>query len=107
MVDAAPPRMTSRAGERPAMSALARLQAEKGRWLTNLKHESVRLTDIERLVARALDGTRDRRALGEMISRSIDAGLVSLGPFDPEAGDVDQLVESALEFFGRVALLVA
>lgn len=106
-VAVSPPRMTSRAGERPAMSALARLQAEKECWVTNQKYESVQLTDIERLVARALDGTRDCRALSEMVSRSIDSGLVSLGPFDPEAGDVDQLVGRTLEFFGRAALLVA
>ena len=108
-VAVSPPCVTSRAGERPAVSPLARLQAETGCWLTNQKHESVRLTNIERLVARALDGTRDRRELSEMVSRAIESGLVSLGVLEQvgEPSDSNQLVEHMLGFFGRSALLVA
>jgi SAM-dependent methyltransferase len=103
------PRLTGRAGERPAVSPLARFQAESANVLTNQKHEPIQITDVERLVARSLDGTRDRKALAEAVGQALAAGVVSLGPFAEatEAGDIDQVVEDALQFFGRAALLVA
>lgn len=104
-----PPRLTSRAGERPLLSPLARLHAEQGSVLTNQKQEQIQITDFGRMMARSLDGTRDRQALAELVHRSLDAGLVSLGPLDEieETRNIDQIVERVLESFGRAALLVA
>jgi methyltransferase-like protein len=48
---------------RPVASPLARLQVDRGRPLTNLRHEPVRLDEANRRVLRLLDGTRDRDAL--------------------------------------------
>jgi methyltransferase-like protein/2-polyprenyl-3-methyl-5-hydroxy-6-metoxy-1,4-benzoquinol methylase len=57
------PKLVYRPSVRPIASPLARLQAERGRQLTNLRHESVLLDDIDRRVLPLLDGTRDRDAI--------------------------------------------
>jgi methyltransferase-like protein/trans-aconitate methyltransferase len=58
------PLFTSEPDDRPAASRLARLQAAKGKLVTNLRHRSVYLTEeLPRYVLTLLDGTRDRQAL--------------------------------------------
>src|SRR5262249_7877500 len=48
---------------RPKARPLARQQAERGAWATNLRHEAVALNDFNRQVLRHLDGTRDSDAM--------------------------------------------
>jgi methyltransferase-like protein/trans-aconitate methyltransferase len=58
--------------ELPCASAMARLQAEKGEWVTNHRHETVRLEDpLVRRLLTLLDGTRDSRAIEEEMARFI------------------------------------
>lgn len=59
-----PPRLSTTVGERPRVSALARLEAARGEMLTTARHTAIRLDDElgQRLVM-LLDGTRDRAAL--------------------------------------------
>lgn len=104
-----PPRLVARAGERPLIGPLARLQARSGEALTNQRHEAVRVSAFQRFAAGLLDGTRDRGGLGEAISRALVAGEVALGPFDPaqDPGNADEVVERVLEWFGRAGLLIA
>jgi hypothetical protein len=56
---------------RPVASALARLQAERGLPLTNLRHGRVILDEFSLRLLRLLDGTRDRDALLAMLSRRV------------------------------------
>src|SRR5262249_35064970 len=58
-----PPRFTTEVTGRPVASPLARLQAEAGGTVTNLRHEVVRLGEAERHMLPLLDGTRDRAGL--------------------------------------------
>lgn len=86
------PHLSLEAGERPVASAVARLQAEKGELLTNLRHRAVCLKDErERRLIRLLDGTRNRsdlaRDLGEVEGCTVD-------------------LDSLLREFGRLALLL-
>jgi methyltransferase-like protein/cyclopropane fatty-acyl-phospholipid synthase-like methyltransferase len=62
----APP-MTLALSTRPVASALARLQAERGLPLTNLRHGRVILDEFSLRLLRLLDGTRDRDALLAML----------------------------------------
>lgn len=48
---------------RPRASAMARLQAQEGALIANLRHESTTLDEPARLLVALLDGTRDRAAL--------------------------------------------
>jgi methyltransferase-like protein/2-polyprenyl-3-methyl-5-hydroxy-6-metoxy-1,4-benzoquinol methylase len=58
-----PPRFASQAGSHPLASPLARIQAETGTRVTNLRHRQVVLNDLEAVLLRYLDGRRDRYAL--------------------------------------------
>jgi methyltransferase-like protein len=55
--------------ERPATTPFARLQAEDNNIVTNLRHELVRVDDLERHIIRHLDGSHDQAALIEAMAR--------------------------------------
>jgi SAM-dependent methyltransferase len=89
------PRFASAPSERPRASALARLQASAGEWVTTLKHDTLRIEDgAGRRLLTLLDGTRDR---AELI-RSLSADAQT-------AGDIDVQLDSRLERLAHLALL--
>jgi SAM-dependent methyltransferase len=85
------------AGERPAASPLARLQAEAAAVVTNLRHGLVPLDEQERLVLRHLDGRRDRAAL---LGAQANEGTLTLAN---DAGVLDRVLRG----LAGKALLVA
>ena len=88
------PRFSIEAGERPLASLVARLQAESGARVTNLRHERVTLDTPERELLHLLDGTRDRAALLQAMRTQ------------PRSGeDRARTIEGSLMFLGRAALL--
>jgi methyltransferase-like protein/SAM-dependent methyltransferase len=91
-----PPRLVVDASERPTATPLARLQAASGPVVTNLRHQAVLLSALERLVLRQLDGSRDR------------AQLVRALPDDCAGpGARGELLDQCLRRLARHALLVA
>lgn len=63
-------------GDRPRCSHLARLQAERGEVVTNLRHAPVHLADrATRLLLPLIDGTRDRRSLATELARLHPHGM--------------------------------
>lgn len=74
----APPPFTTTIGDRPATTALARLQAAQGYRVTSLRGESVTLDEIHRQTLRHLDGTTDRSRLMELLMERLRAGEFSL-----------------------------
>jgi methyltransferase-like protein/2-polyprenyl-3-methyl-5-hydroxy-6-metoxy-1,4-benzoquinol methylase len=66
------------AGDRPLASPLARLQAVSDAHVTNLRHEVVGLTKCARRLLPLLDGSRDRRALVEVLLEKLNQGELSL-----------------------------
>ena len=89
------PRIAARPSDRPAVSPLARRQAESGFMVTDLVGHSVRLEGpaVRRLV-QLLDGTRDRTALMKEITP-----LMPPGQLTPER------LEGQLNELARLALL--
>ena len=89
---------TPTAGTRPQAFALARWQAGRRESVTNLRHESIRLTDpLARTLLTLLDGTRER---DEMVN-----ALAVRGAFgDPAA--VAMRVDDTLASFARLGLLL-
>jgi methyltransferase-like protein/trans-aconitate methyltransferase len=68
------------AGEYPCASSLARLQAWQGQVLvSNLWHAFVRLDERERVLLTHLDGSRDRKALGEAMAGGVTADERDVG----------------------------
>jgi hypothetical protein len=98
-----PPRFAATAGELPAASPLARVQAQQSALVTTLRHTTVELEDTaDRCLLLLLDGTRNRDALVDELRsflRSLDK---------PEGGDIQaELLEMRLQRLAKQALLVA
>jgi len=101
------PRFAMKAGERPKASALARLQAEKGLPVTNLRHETVIPDEFNRQLLRHLDGHRDRSALLEVLAELVSEGVLAIqrqGQKVQETAAVRAILGQALdENLGKLA----
>jgi methyltransferase-like protein len=64
--------------DRPTASPMARLQAEAGPRVTNLRHRTVELGAFERLVLRQLDGHRNRSAILDALVQAGATGQFQL-----------------------------
>ena len=100
--------------EKPRTSALVRLQASQGARVTNLRHESLRVNDVERKVLGLLDGARGRSEVIEGLMAAVAAGDLSLKrdqqPIADPADRLEQLgrfYDQMLPQLGRKALLLA
>jgi methyltransferase-like protein/2-polyprenyl-3-methyl-5-hydroxy-6-metoxy-1,4-benzoquinol methylase len=69
------PPMALTVRERPAVSPVARLQAQESALVTNLRHERVTLDDLDRHLIQYLDGSRDQAEL----VRCLEEGPVADG----------------------------
>jgi SAM-dependent methyltransferase len=100
-----PPPLACAPGERPAVSLLARRQAEAGGKVINRLHRSVGLTDpmVRRLV-QLLDGTRDRNTLVADLRAQAHA-LAADGAEPPTV--THAVVERTLQSLARLGLLIA
>jgi hypothetical protein len=73
------PRLTTRPGERPLASALARWQARRGGIVTTITGATVNLEGaLAREMVGLLDGTRDRGAIVAELGRLYEAGRIGL-----------------------------
>jgi methyltransferase-like protein/SAM-dependent methyltransferase len=102
------------APERPRTTPLVRLQASRKARVTNLRHESLPVNEIERRVLRLLDGTRGRPEVVSELVAGVVAGQLSLkrgGQPITEPADcatqLERMYDQILLQFGRKALLVA
>jgi len=101
-----PPAFTTAPGEHPVASPLARLQAMEGTDVTNLRHDSVRLGEVERLVLPMLDGTRSRGGVTSALLAGRDGALISVAGGSDRKSDVAEAVERTVERLARGALLI-
>jgi methyltransferase-like protein len=89
------PAFVATAGGRPVASPFARWQSAHRKRVTNLRHENVALTDVERRVLPAMDGTRDRPALAALVA-----------PDSPGSAQTEAL-NAILSRLAKMALLLA
>ncbi len=114
-----PPSFVVDISDKPVASPLARMQAQAGRTVTNLRHEAGELNDFGREVVVLLDGRFDRAAIVGKLIPLVENGLIKLtrnipgaGP-EPSgrAGSLGQAVEDSLDHclkkLAKFALLVA
>ena len=85
------------AAARPRVTAMARLQAQEGPMVANLRHEPTTLDDPARVLVTLLDGTRDRAALLTDLATRM-AGIAR--------DDLAVWLEASLTELARSALLV-
>jgi methyltransferase-like protein len=67
-----PPRFVQEIGPRPTTTPLARFQAAAGTAVTNLRHQAVGLSLLDRLVLCHLDGRHDRAELVRVLADEAD-----------------------------------
>ncbi|MEX0712951.1 MAG: methyltransferase regulatory domain-containing protein, partial [Pirellulales bacterium] len=102
-----PARLVVEAGQRPLSSPLARLQAARGGYVTNMRHYPAQLSDIDAVVLRHLDGSRGREELVEVLAGLLASGELSVEGDAAASGDVlRREVDASLERLASGALLV-
>ena len=97
---AAPWRFATEAAQRPKATALARLQAERGQVVTNLRHEGVTLDESSRQMLRQLDGQRDRAQVLDTMTDLVMSGALTIqqhGQRVTERAAVREALESAID----------
>lgn len=109
-----PYRFTLTPGEKPIASPLCRLQAKRGRLVTNRRHEIVNLDVVAQQLVQHLDGEHDREALLDELVKQAHAGVLVLKTNDiPITEDsqirqvMSQAMEKTLENCARSGLLVS
>ncbi|NWG22603.1 MAG: methyltransferase regulatory domain-containing protein [Chloroflexi bacterium] len=104
-----PPHVAQRAGERPMVTALTRLEARAGSEVTNRYHEMIHLDPFDRQLAQFLDGSHDRAALAQAMAGAIATGQVQPAEHEAPVTTVADLaldVDRRVHWFAQVALLV-
>jgi methyltransferase-like protein/SAM-dependent methyltransferase len=92
--------------EYPRARPLARYQAEQQTVVTNLLHERVKLTQLQRCLLPYLDGTRDRAALREVLA-TCERAHPQKETEAQQAETLEQRLEDMLGWMERSALLLA
>jgi methyltransferase-like protein len=107
------PRFVLEISERPVASPVARLQAQNGNKVTNLRHERIELAGTCYHLLRYLDGSRDRAALLDALAGLVAEGVIEVQQDDKPVKDVKQArgvlaeaLDSKLCQLARAALLV-
>jgi len=77
--------------EKPVSWGYARWQAREGDLVTTLQHRKCRLAELDAVLLRAMDGSRDREALVDESQAAIDRGEVQVRWEGPEVTNPDQL----------------
>ena len=108
-----PYRFEQTVSEKPVALSISRLQAERGRMVTNLRHEIVNLDVVAQALVPLLDGEHDRDALMEALVKKAQDGTLVLRANDQPITDeaqtrnvMQQALEKTLENCARSALLV-
>ena len=93
---------TTRVSSTPATTPLARLEAQRGYKVTNLRGESIVLDELHRQTVRQLDGARDLAQLTDALMAALQKGELQLQRDSDkssvtEAGEMRTLLRPALE----------
>lgn len=80
-----PDRMEKGAHRRPTISAWGRAQARAGNIVTNLRHEAITLSEVERFIVPLLDGTRDMKTIANDVASLIRTGILNVDTENKQA----------------------
>jgi methyltransferase-like protein/cyclopropane fatty-acyl-phospholipid synthase-like methyltransferase len=92
----------------PEVSCVIRLQAQRGVLVTNLRHERVRVDDLDRFLITHLDGTRDLYALSKLVEHSpqADRWIEQLLVEQPQEQTLVSGLEERLDWYAKNAMIV-
>jgi methyltransferase-like protein/SAM-dependent methyltransferase len=94
------PHFVREISDRPVASPLARLQAESTHYVSNLRHQVVDLSAIDREVIRLLDGRHDRLQMLAALEKSVSSGVLTIVHEGQPIQDVEKtriIVRQSLE----------
>jgi len=108
------PEFVTEISDRPKASDLAREQAKRSGRVTNQRHEIVNLDEFSRRTLQLMDGTRDRAALLDAMSKLVADGTLmveqegqKVAGGDPLMKILGDAVDRCLARFTKAALCVA
>ncbi len=103
-------RLQVRGMEKPKISSWTRCQARAGRHVTNLRHELLVITDVQRHILLLLDGTHNVEAIAVKIGAMIANGTIRITEGQPLGRKAREfpfrIAEQTLEDFGKRGLLL-
>ncbi len=99
------PGASATVAERPAASALARIQAMRGTELTTLLHQPLTLTPFDRSLVPLLDGNRDTSQLLEVLREAAD-GNAAIGERGASRADAALTLRSGLQRLAKAGVLL-
>jgi methyltransferase-like protein len=99
-----PPMFVLSVNDKPIASPLARMQAQTGNTVTNLRHEAGQLNDFGREVLSLLDGSHDRPAIVAKLMPAVESGRIVLKQADPKASPGEAAAQSAVREAVEVTL---
>ncbi len=96
----------------PKVCSWARSQARAGRHITNLRHELILVSDVERQIILLLDGSRDIQSIASEIAARIRSGLIKVESEALQVGKKARelplrVAEEMVEQFGKRGLLLS
>ena len=106
-----PDRLATKPIGNPKATSWARSQAQASRYVTNLIHELVVLTDVDRHIILLLDGSRDMKAIesaiAEMIRSDVIVSVTDAVPLGKKAREVpSRIAHEAVDRIGKMGLLL-
>jgi hypothetical protein len=101
-----PLRCAKDGADKPCASRLARHQAVTADFVTNLRHESVRLDTWNRGLLAALDGARDAAALAAGLERELAEGRLTAPRDEPSPLELEPAVRRSLRRLAEASLLL-
>lgn len=107
------PGFAGRVGERPTASPLVRLMATEGRQATNLRHDTLDLSEADRHLLPQLDGTRTRAALRGPLLDAWKRGVLNIDRDGKRPADehearalLTDVIEQHLRKYAHAAMLL-
>jgi methyltransferase-like protein len=108
MLRADPGQQVTQISERPVALPVARAQARRGDRVTNSFHETVTLDQLGRFMLIALDGTRNRADLAQMVASEIARGTLKVEHEGQPLSDSEAIGKTVVAFVNnQLAIFLA
>ena len=98
-------------GDRPQTTRLVRWQAARGRLVTNRRHETLRLTELETFILAQLDGQHTREKIRSSLAERIESGEWTVRTEGSEGArlsdsELTEVVDRTLTGLAKQALMI-
>ena len=104
-------RLVVKGANKPMVSSWARSQARASRFVTNLRHEMISVSEVDRQIIPLLDGTRDIDSIASQIETLIRSGILKTESESMQVGKKARelplrVARQLVEQYGKRAMLM-